>query len=231
MSFSTIKEWSPQDRPREKLIEKGPSVLTDAELIAILFSTGYLNQSAVELAKTILSEHQNDLSLIARLPYSDLCNVKGIGPAKAVSLIAALELGRRRRSSEVKKKSKVASSKDVFEHFVQVMGDLNHEEFWMMNLNRGNNVLSLRRISEGGWHSTIVDPKKVFSKALEEKASAIIVAHNHPSGNITPSMEDKKITHKLRRCGRDMELPILDHLIITTHDYFSFADEGILDSE
>jgi len=101
----------------------------------------------------------------------------------------------------------------------------------MMNLNRGNNVLSLRRISEGGWHSTIVDPKKVFSKALEEKSSAIIVAHNHPSGNITPSMEDKKITHKLRRCGRDMELPILDHLIITSHDYFSFADEGILDSE
>jgi DNA repair protein RadC len=139
-------------------------------------------------------------------------------------------LGRRRRTNEVRQKKKIESSRDVFEYFIQSLGDLAHEEFWLMNLNRNNQVLSLRKISEGGWHSTIVDPKKVFARALEEKASAIIVAHNHPSGNLQPSQEDRKITQKLRRCGIDLELPVLDHLIIASHGYFSFADEGILDN-
>jgi DNA repair protein RadC len=228
---STIKDWSPQDRPREKLMEKGVSSLSDAELIAILFSTGHQELSALDLAKKLLLHFENDLMLMARAPHPELCKLKGIGPAKSLTVIAALELGRRRRSAETRKKSKIESSKDVFEHFVQVIGDLNHEEFWMMNLNRGNQVISIRKISEGGWHSTIVDPKKIFSKALEEKASSVIVAHNHPSGNTQPSPEDKRITGKLRRCGRDLELPVLDHLVITSQDYFSFADEGILDSE
>lgn len=226
----SIKSWSKEDRPREKMIEKGPMALSESELITILLGSGSAAESADVLARKILSFGNNDLSVLARMPYSDLCKIKGIGPAKAVTLVAAFELGRRRRSNEVRQKKKIESSRDVFEYFIQSLGDLAHEEFWLMNLNRNNQVLSLRKISEGGWHSTIVDPKKVFARALEEKASAIIVAHNHPSGNLQPSQEDRKITQKLRRCGIDLELPVLDHLIIASHGYFSFADEGILDN-
>jgi DNA repair protein RadC len=227
----SIKSWSKQDRPREKMIEKGPSALSESELITILLGSGSAAEGADVLARKILTFGHNDLAILARMPYSDLCKIKGIGPAKAVTLVAAFELGRRRRSLEVKQKKKIESSRDVFEYFIQNLGDLAHEEFWLMNLNRNNQVLSLRKISEGGWHSTIVDPKKVFARALEEKASAIIVAHNHPSGNLQPSQEDRKITQKLRRCGIDLELPVLDHLIIASHGYFSFADEGILDNQ
>lgn len=226
----SIKSWSKEDRPREKMIEKGPMALSESELITILLGSGSAAESADVLARKILTFGNNDLSVLARMPYSDLCKIKGIGPAKAVTLVAAFELGRRRRTNEVRQKKKIESSRDVFEYFIQSLGDLAHEEFWLMNLNRNNQVLSLRKISEGGWHSTIVDPKKVFARALEEKASAIIVAHNHPSGNLQPSQEDRKITQKLRRCGIDLELPVLDHLIITSHGYFSFADEGILDN-
>jgi DNA repair protein RadC len=226
----SIKSWSKEDRPREKMIEKGPMALSESELITILLGSGSAAESADVLAKKILTFGSNDLSVLARMPYSDLCKIKGIGPAKAVTLVAAFELGRRRRTNEVRQKKKIESSRDVFEYFIQSLGDLAHEEFWLMNLNRNNQVLSLRKISEGGWHSTIVDPKKVFARALEEKASAIIVAHNHPSGNLQPSQEDRKITQKLRRCGIDLELPVLDHLIIASHGYFSFADEGILDN-
>jgi DNA repair protein RadC len=227
----SIKSWSKQDRPREKMIEKGPSALSESELITILLGSGSAAEGADVLARKILTFGNNDLAILARMPYSDLCKIKGIGPAKAVTLVAAFELGRRRRSLEVRQKKKIESSRDVFEYFIQNLGDLAHEEFWLMNLNRNNQVLSLRKISEGGWHSTIVDPKKVFARALEEKASAIIVAHNHPSGNLQPSQEDRKITQKLRRCGIDLELPVLDHLIIASHGYFSFADEGILDNQ
>ncbi|MFY7708074.1 MAG: RadC family protein [Flavobacteriales bacterium] len=226
----SIKSWSKEDRPREKMIEKGPMALSESELITILLGSGSAAESADVLARKILTFGNNDLSVLARMPYSDLCKIKGIGPAKAVTLVAAFELGRRRRTNEVRQKKKIESSRDVFEYFIQSLGDLAHEEFWLMNLNRNNQVLSLRKISEGGWHSTIVDPKKVFARALEEKASAIIVAHNHPSGNLQPSQEDRKITQKLRRCGIDLELPVLDHLIIASHGYFSFADEGILDN-
>ncbi len=224
-----IKNWSKESRPRERLAEKGPMALTDSELLAILIGTGSGDSSALDLAQKLLGITQHNLNDLSRLSYQEMTKIRGIGPAKAITLQAAFELGVRRRSSEVRQKQKIESSKDVFEYFVTQLGDLPHEEFWVMNLNRSNQVLSLKKISEGGWHSTIVDPKKVFSGALEEKASAIILAHNHPSGSLNPSNEDKRITLKLRRCGLDMELPVLDHLIIASHGYYSFADEGILD--
>lgn len=228
---SGIKNWNKENRPRERLAEKGASALSDPELVAILLGTGSGKLSALDLAQKLMTECRHNLHDLAQLPYSELLKVKGIGPAKAITIQAAFELGLRKRNSQVRQKKKVEGSLDVFDFFETILGDLPHEEFWVMNLNRSNHVLSLKKISEGGWHSTIVDPKKVFSRALEEKASAIILAHNHPSGNLTPSMEDKKITRKLRRCGIDMELPVLDHLIIASHGYYSFADEGILDIE
>lgn len=226
----SIKNWSIADRPREKLIEKGAAALTDKELLTILIGSGNATESAAGLAQNILKNANNDLSALARMELADLQMVKGIGPAKAITLMASFELGRRRKLHKPIAKKKIESSLDAYAQFCDLLCDLHHEEFWLMNLNRNNQVISLRRISEGGWHSTIVDPKKLFSKALQEKASAIIVAHNHPSGNLTPSTEDKRITNKLRRCGVDLELPLLDHLIIAADSYFSFADEGILDS-
>lgn len=226
----SIKNWSVADRPREKLVEKGASALTDSELLTILIGSGNSNESAAALAQKILRNASDDLNNLARMELQDLQVVKGIGPAKAITLLAAFELGRRRKFEKQSPRRKIESSKDAFSYFSETLSDLHHEEFWLMNLNRNNQVISLRRISEGGWHSTIVDPKKLFSKALQEKASAIIVAHNHPSGNLTPSVEDKRITTKLRRCGVDLELPLLDHLIIAADSYFSFADEGVLDS-
>lgn len=226
-----INKWGISDRPREKMQEKGPAQLSDAEIIAILIATGSGNKSAIDLARSLLKSSNNDISELSRMPTSEMCKTKGIGPAKATTLQAAFELGRRKRELPPRNKQKIESSKDVFEYFLSILGDLAHEEFWIMNLNRSNQVISLRKISEGGWHSTIVDPKKVFSRALEERASALIVAHNHPSGNVIPSLEDKRITKKLRRCGQDLELPVLDHLIIASHGYFSFADEGIFETE
>lgn len=230
MMVESIKNWSKEDRPREKLMDKGASALTEKELITILLGTGTGGENADVLAQKVMKAANNDLGELARIPYKEFQKIKGIGPAKAITLIAAFELGRRRKLFKTRQKPKIESSKDAHTCFFEVLADLSHEEFWLMNLNRSNQVISLRKISEGGWHSTIVDPKKLFSKALEEKSSAIIVAHNHPSGNIIPSMEDKRITQKLRRCGSDLELPLLDHLIITSDNYFSFADEGILDS-
>lgn len=226
----SIKNWSVADRPREKLIEKGANALTDSELLTILIGSGNSNESAATLAHKILRNANDDLNNLARMELQDLQVVKGIGPAKAITLLAAFELGRRRKFEKQSPRRKIESSRDAFVYFSETLSDLHHEEFWLMNLNRNNQVISLRRISEGGWHSTIVDPKKLFSKALQEKASAIIVAHNHPSGNLNPSVEDKRITTKLRRCGVDLELPLLDHLIIAADSYFSFADEGVLDS-
>ncbi|MEZ4800329.1 MAG: DNA repair protein RadC [Flavobacteriales bacterium] len=233
MKYSTtpINQWVKEERPREKLADKGASHLTDAEILAILLGTGSGKKSAIDLARNILLAAANDLNELSRLPISELTKISGIGPAKAITIQAALELGRRKRNTPPQMKRKISSSKDVFEHFQAILGDLPHEEFWIMNLNRSNQVLSTRKISEGGWHSTVVDPKKVFSRALEEKASSLILAHNHPSGNVSPSIEDKKITNKLRRSGIDLEMPILDHLIIASHGYFSFADEGIFGVE
>jgi len=228
---SPIKELSPDDRPREKLLTQGVSHLSDSEIIAVILGSGNRQESAVGLARTILRHVQNDLIELGRLTPSDLRKFNGMGAAKTAGLLAALELGRRRRAFEARKKPRVTCSKEVYEHFVQSIGDLTHEEFWAMYLNRNNAILHMQRLSEGGFSATVVDPKRVFNSALEYKAASVIVAHNHPSGNLTPSTEDRRITKKLFIAGRHLDLPILDHLIITNQGYFSFADEGILDSE
>jgi DNA repair protein RadC len=223
-----IKSWSPEDRPREKLLLKGTASLSDAELIAILLGSGTTTVSAVELAKRILKGVDNNLHDLARLSVKDLMKVKGIGEAKAVTIIAALEVGRRRKETDPEEKPKISSSKDVFELLKPHLLDLRHEEFWIVLLNRANRVLKKHQISQGGVAGTVADPKIIFKIALEELASGVILAHNHPSGNLTASQADIDLTKKLKEAGKLPEIQVLDHLIVAGQKYFSFADEGVL---
>ncbi len=226
-SFS-IKNWKEDDRPREKLIIKGKSILSDAELIAILIGSGSRNESAVELSKRILASVNNNLNALARLSVEQLTQFKGIGEAKAVSIITALELGRRRRLEEALEQSKITSSKDVFEIMQPIIGDLQHEEFWVLYLNNSNKIIDRSQVSKGGITSTLVDTRLVFKKAMEISAVGIILAHNHPSGMLKPSEPDKKLTQKIKIAGETLDIKILDHLIITEKAYFSFADTNNL---
>jgi DNA repair protein RadC len=223
-----IKNWSPEDRPREKLLLKGTSALSDAELIAILLGSGTRKISAVELSKKILQGVNNNLHDLAKLSVKDLMKMKGIGEAKAISVIAALELGRRRRDLEADEKPRITSSKDAYEILKGNLLDLPHEEFWILLVNRANRVIKKVQISQGGVAGTIADPKIIFKNALEALASGVIIAHNHPSGNLTASQADIDLTKKLKEGGRLLDIQILDHLIIAGQKYFSFADEGIL---
>jgi DNA repair protein RadC len=223
-----IKDWSPEDRPREKLMLKGTSALSDAELIAILLGTGTATLSAVDVAKNVLQHVGNNLNELARLSVKDLTKVKGIGEAKAISIVAAVELGRRRKELEIVDKPKIASSKDAFELIHGELMDLPREEFWVLLLNRANRVIKKKRVSEGGVSGTVADPKIIYKLALEELASGIIVVHNHPSGNLTASQSDIDLTKKLKEAGKTLEVQLLDHLIVAGRKYFSFADEGIL---
>lgn len=223
-----ITEWSPEDRPREKLLLKGTSALTEAELIAILIGSGTAKTSAVELAKKILLQVNNNLNDLARFTVKDLMKVKGIGEAKAITIVAAIELGRRRKEQDPEEKPKINSSKDAFDLLKGHLMDLTHEEFWVLYLNRSNRVLNKKRISEGGVAGTVADPKIIFKLALEELASGVIVAHNHPSGNLTASQSDLDLTQKLKEAGKFLEIQLLDHLIIANQKYYSFADEGLL---
>jgi DNA repair protein RadC len=224
----TIKSWAEEDRPREKLLSKGRHVLTDAELIAILIGSGTRKESAVELSKRILSQFGNNLNELAKLSVNDLIKFKGIGEAKAISIVAALELGRRRKESETTKRDKITSSKDIFEVFRALFLDLPHEEFHVLLLNRSNLVIRKEFVSRGGVSGTVVDPKIIFKIALENLASSIVLCHNHPSGNLRPSDPDISLTKKLKEAGLLLEIPILDHLIISDTGYFSFADEGMM---
>jgi DNA repair protein RadC len=224
----TIKSWAEEDRPREKLILKGKSALSDAELIAILIGSGNLEMSAVELSRHILSNTNNDLGELAKLSVNELKKFKGIGEAKALSIISALELGRRRKESEPQKKDKIISSKDIYDLMKPHLMDLPHEEFWVVLLNRAHFVLKKTAVSVGGVSGTVADPKLIFKTALENLASAIILVHNHPSGNTKPSDSDIVLTRKMKEAGKLLEIPILDHLIFTDSDYYSFADEGRL---
>jgi DNA repair protein RadC len=224
-----INQWAEDDRPREKLLNKGKGQLSKAELIAILISSGSKDESAVELAKRILNESGNNLAELSRLTVKDLEKFKGIGTAKAISIVAALELGRRRREDDVlENRAKLSSSNDAFNIIYAELSDLGREEFWIILLSRANNLIKKVRISEGGLSGTVADPKIIFRHALENNASNIILAHNHPSNNLQPSQNDIELTKKLVKAGNYLEIAVLDHLIIGSDKYFSFADENLL---
>lgn len=228
MQNLSIKKWAEADRPREKLLQKGKLSLSDSELIAILLGSGSKTESAVELSKKLLLSTQNNLNELGKLSINQLCKFKGIGPAKAVSIVAALELGRRRRLEEALEKIKITSSHSIFEMMQPVIGELPHEEFWIIYLNNSNKVLEQYQISKGGITGTLVDVRITLKKALELGAVSIILVHNHPSGNLKASESDKQLTKKLKIAAESLDIKILDHVIVTEKSYLSFADEGML---
>jgi DNA repair protein RadC len=224
----TIKNWAEDDRPREKLILKGKNALSDAELLAILLGSGNVNETAVDLAKKVLGDVKENLIELSKLGVRELEQFKGIGKAKAVTIIAAMELGKRRNEAVVIAKEKITNSKDAFEIFRSSIGDQPYEEFWIILLNKANKVIQKCSISEGGISGTVVDPKKIFKIVLDHHASSIILGHNHPSGNVQPSEADHKITIKIKDAGMMLDVAVLDHIILGDDKYFSFADEGVL---
>ncbi|MBC7759110.1 MAG: DNA repair protein RadC [Phormidesmis sp. FL-bin-119] len=224
----TIKSWAEEDRPREKLTAQGRRSLSDAELLAILLGSGSINETAVELSKRILHSCNNDLNQLAKLGIVELSRFKGIGEAKAVTIISALEIGRRRKETISAGLIQVSTSIDVYNAIASQFQDLNHEEFWILLLNRANRITSKHLVSKGGQAGTIADPKIIFKIAIENHAASIILAHNHPSGNIKPSQADLDLTNKLRSAGQFLDIPVLDHLIITDQNFLSFTDEGLL---
>jgi len=224
----TIKEWAVEDRPREKLLYKGIQSLANSELIAILIGSGTKNHSAVELARRILDSAGNDLDRLGRFTVSDFMKIKGIGKAKAVAIVSALELGRRRKICEAGADQKISSSRDVFEIFYPHLADLVHEEFWILLLNRANKIIEKRKISQGGIAGTVTDIRLIMKFAIDTLASSIILCHNHPSGNNQPSDADIQITKKLHESSALMDIKLLDHIIIAGKNYFSFADENLI---
>ena len=226
-SFS-IKNWSQDDQPREKLRDKGRTALSDAELIAILIGSGNREESAVALCKRIFASVDNNLNALGKLSIQQLMTFKGIGEAKAITIAAALELGRRRRTEDALRLEKITSSRSVFDVMQPILGDLPHEEFWILYLNNSNKVIHKSQLSKGGITGTLVDVRLVLKNALEVGATALILCHNHPSGTLKPSKADKDITQKLKRAAESLDIKVLDHLIVTEKAYFSFADENIL---
>ncbi len=223
-----IKDWAVEDRPREKLLSKGARSLSDAELIAILIGSGNLNETAVELSRRILAAVNNDLNELGRKGIDFFRSFNGIGEAKAVSIAAALELGKRRKDAEVFNRRKITGSKDAADFFQPLLGDLNHEEFWIMLLNRSHKIIDTFMISQGGISGTVIDVRLILKNALEKLASAIILCHNHPSGNMQASDADLQITRKIKRAAELMDITVLDHLIIAQNSYLSLADEGLM---
>ncbi|MHA7100283.1 RadC family protein [Roseivirga pacifica] len=223
-----ILSWAEEDRPREKLLLKGRTNLSDAELIAILIGSGSSELSAVELSKKILSSVGNNLNALAKLSVKDLTQFKGIGEAKAIAIVSALEIGRRRNQSAPVERVKITGSKTAYDLIRPDLIDQPIEQFWVLMLARNNTVLHKRCVSTGGVSGTVADPKIIFKKALEDLASGIILVHNHPSGNLKPSQADIKLTNKLSEAGKLLEIPVIDHIIFTEHGYYSFADEGML---
>ncbi|MBC2846585.1 RadC family protein [Winogradskyella flava] len=226
-SFS-IKNWSQDDQPREKLRDKGKAVLSDAELVAILIGSGSREESAVDLCKRILASVDNNLNALGKLSIKQLMEFKGIGEAKAITIAAALELGRRRRLEDEVILDKVESSHSVYKVMQPILGELPHEEFWILHLNNSNKIIHKNQLSKGGITGTLVDVRLVLKNALETGATALILCHNHPSGTLKPSQADKDITQKLKMAAQSLDIKVLDHLIVTDKAYFSFADENIL---
>ncbi|MBE9664187.1 RadC family protein [Mucilaginibacter myungsuensis] len=224
----SIKAWAEEDRPREKLSTQGRRSLSDAELIAILIGSGSRNETAVELSKRILHHYDNDLNRLGKASIAELSKFKGIGEAKAISIIAALELGRRRGETETKVPDKIDGSRSAYNILRRHLVDLPHEEFWLLLLSRSNKLIAKELISKGGLSGTIADPKIIFHIALQHQASSVILAHNHPSNNKKPSQEDIFLTKKLHSAGLILDIKVVDHLIITDDGYLSFADEGLL---
>ena len=222
----SIKNWAEEDRPREKLQQKGKHTLSEAELLAILIGSGTTNESAVKLCQKILKDVENNLNELGKLTIADLMKYKGIGEAKAITIIAALELGRRRQLADVKEKIQIKDSKDAYMNLAPLMADLPNEEFWVLFLNRSNKIVKKEKISIGGIAGTVADSKIIFKKAIDCLASGIIVCHNHPSGNLKPSQADIDLTRNLKEAAKMLDIQLLDHLIITDEGYYSFADEG-----
>lgn len=224
----SIKQWAKDDRPREKLLEKGATALSNSELIAILINNGSKEKSAVELAQDILRMGKDNLNQLGRLSVKDLMTIKGIGEAKAISIVAAMELGRRRQATASIEKPVVASSTDVADFLQIKLKDYRHEVFAVLFLNRSNKINNFQIVSEGGITGTVADPRIILKRALEEDAVSIILCHNHPSGSVKPSKADEELTHKIKEAARYFDIKVMDHLIVSDDGYYSFADEGIL---
>jgi DNA repair protein RadC len=225
--YTPINQWAEDDRPREKFLLKGKYSLSDSELLAILIGSGSRNESAVQLCQRILASANNNLNQLGKLSIQQLTEFKGIGEAKAIAIAAALELGRRRRSEDAEELKKITSSKAVFEIMQPIIGELPHEEFWILYLNNSNKVIHKAQLSKGGITGTVVDSRIVFKTALEQNATSIILTHNHPSGKLAASQADIEITKRLKLAGEQLEILILDHIIITESGYYSFQDNGI----
>ena len=223
-----IKDWAVEDRPREKLLSKGSRSLSDAELIAILIGSGNIEETAVELSRRILASADNNINELGRKSIDFLIKFQGIGEAKAVTIAAALELGKRRKEADVFNKKQITSSKDAAEYFQPMLGDLNHEEFWILLLNRGNRIIDSFMVSQGGISGTVIDVRLILKNALDKMASAIILCHNHPSGTMQASNADLNITRKIKSAAEIMDISVLDHIIIGQNNYLSLADEGML---
>ena len=227
-SYRSISSWAEEDRHREKMLMKGRQSLSDAELIAIMLGSGSAGESALGLAQRILASVDNNLHDLGKRSIQDFQRFKGVGEAKAITIAAALELGRRRQISDLRDRPKVASSRDAFNAIASLLTDLYHEEFWLLMLNKANEVVAREKLSAGGMAGTVADVKLAFKLALDARASAIIAVHNHPSGNLKPSEADISLTKKLKEAGKILDLPLLDHLIVSERGYYSFADEGAI---
>ena len=225
--YTPINQWAEDDRPREKFLLKGKSTLSDSELLAILIGSGSRNESAVQLCQRILASSENNLNALGKMSVAQLMQFKGIGEAKAISIAAALELGRRRRAEDAIELKKITSSKAVFDIMQPIIGELPHEEFWVLYLNNSNKVIYKAQLSKGGITGTVVDIRIIFKMAFEQNATGLILSHNHPSGKLIASEADLKITKRIKEAGQTLEIQVLDHLIITENSYLSFQDEGI----
>ncbi len=224
----SIREWALEDRPREKLIANGINTLSNAELLAIIIGSGTRMDTAVELSKKVLNIVSNNLHELGKLDILSLKKIPGIGPAKAMAIIACFELGRRRNTSGKLTGKKICGSRDAFDLFQPLLGDIHHEEFWILLLNRSNRVIDKVKISQGGISGTIIDTRIILKNAVDRLSSSIILCHNHPSGNLKPSDADIRITNKLKDSAQIMDINLLDHIIVADNSYFSFADEGLL---